>query len=278
MSEQTEVEIEVQDAPEVSNEETSQEEVQEVVETPEDKLLRLEKENESFKKKTERQKAAYTAVQRKLQEQADKLKELEAKAPQQDELKPPNWDDYDDHEKFNDALADYKAELKLRERDKERLEQEKKDAQVKMQAELAELGRQRTAAYEGMKSSFIEEVPEYENSEKEFAEWSQTVQVPQEVQNAVVNQLYREDNVPAVIHYFFANGGENSDQLEEISKMSPTEAAVEIYKIQAKLKASPARKKEAEKPTPPKTVKGSGTGKKTLSQMNSKELMKWANS
>lgn len=282
MSEQdVTVETEVADAPEDQVTDESQteetqneadEDSQEEIEVPiEEQLEKQKAKAEALEKKTARQRAAYAAMQKAMQEKDEQLKEFLAQKQQVEATKEPVIDDYETHDEYVDALAEYRAQKKLTE---QREQQLKTEAKIRQEQLMAERNRQ----YETEKEAFVELVPDYQEAETEFNEHIQTLMQDKTAdpwtQDAVVQQAYRGGNVPALINYFGENGGARLGELDKISRLTPTEAAVEIYKIQQSLKNIPAKKKEEPQPKPAKTVKSGGSTTKPASKMSGKELLK----
>lgn len=258
-------------------------------ETPEQELERLRSENkqlESAQKKISAQRKAYASLQKAAEEKDAKLKEFIAQQQSTESAQAPkkpdvnDFDSYDEYEKATASYVDELAEFKAKEQvNKERqvaMQLEAQQARLKAQAE-------RSAQYESQKKAFMAENPQYVEAEANFNEYVQQVEqiTDPRVQNAVVNQAYNHSEVPApvLINYFGANYGENIAELDQISKLSPEAAAVEIYKIQEKLKSNP--KPSAKKEPLPKPIakpKGGGGKTKSLNDMSADELLKWAKS
>lgn len=239
-------------------------------ETVEEKLARLdalEKKTQAAEKKIMAQRKAYTALQKAAQEKDQKLQEFLSKNETENEPQKPVVDDFDTYEEYQkaqdayvDELAEFKAKKAVVQERQNLLEQERQAAFLKVQAE-------RNSQYEKEKGAFVIDNPDFAHAEEEFNVFVQDAQQTTDprVQDAVVEQAYAGGNVPALINYFGSNNGERLSELSEISKLSPARAAVEIYKIQQKLKAiNPVTKKES--PKPPKTVKGKTTTSKDLSK------------
>ena len=256
-------------------------------ETPEEKLARLERleeKTQAAQKKISAQRKHIASLQKAQQERDAKLRELESQqrteTPEPEKPQLDQYDSYEDYEKateeYVDKLAEFRAKDKYQKEQQEQLVREAQEARLKTEAE-------RSRQYESQKKTFLEVAPDYVDSEAEFNDYIQTAMQKTDpyVQDAIVTQAYRNEEVsaPELIHYFGANNGANLDELEAISQLRPTEAAVEIYKIQQKLKSHPKKREKVEAlPKPPSSVKGSSSKSKSLSSMSGKELLKWASS
>lgn len=237
-----------------------------VEETTEDKLARLERleeKSQAAQKKIKAQRKAYASLQKAAQEKDAKLQEFmtqqqsaESQAPEKPIV--DNFETYQEYEnaqeKYIDELADYKAKTRYQQEREEQLQKEAEMTRIQAQQERAQ-------QYEAQKKAFIEVAPDYVESEAEVNDYLTEAQKTTDpyVQGAIVDQTYGHDDVsaPELMHYFGANNGERLAELDAISKLTPTRAAVEIYKIQEKLKSHPKKREVSEpKPKPPSRVKG----------------------
>lgn len=274
---------------ETPEQDTNNEAVEAKEETVEEKLARLEsleKKSQDARKKINAQRKHIASLQKAADERAAKLQEFEAQqhsAESNEPVKPvvDDYETYEDYEKaqsaYVDELANFRAKEAIKKERQELLHREAQEAQLKAQKE-------RSIQYEGQKKAFMEVAPDFVDSEAEFNDYVQQTMgnASPQVLDAIVTQTYNEEGIgaPELIHYFGANGGENLVEFDKISKLNPAQAAVEIYKIQLKLKANPTKREKSEPlPKPPEKVKGSGGSKsKSLSDMSSDELLKWASS
>lgn len=264
------------------NEEVADEPVEE---SPEEKLKRLEEleeRSQATQKKLAAQRKHIASLQKAKQEADAKLNEYIQARQAEENVEPqkPVVDDFDTFEdyqkaqdKYVDDLAEYRAKETVKTERQKQLEEEAKAAQMKAAAE-------RSKDYEAQKAEYVQINPEYALAEEEFNTYIQDAMQTTNpyVQDAIVNQAYREGNVPALIDYFGGNNGERLEELDAISKMTPPEAAVEIFKIQQSLKKIPEIKKETKLPKPAARVKPTGSGNKPLSKQSGKDVLKWVNS
>lgn len=263
--------------------EEAEEPKEETVEEKLARLERLEQDTQAAKKKISAQRKAYAALQKAAQEKDAKLKEFESLKQSQGPQQPvkPVLDDFESYqdyeaaqEKYVEELADFKAKEKYQSEREKQLQLEAKEAQAKVM-------RERNANYEAAKKDLIAQVPEFVESEAEFNDYLQQATTPPDIAFAIAEQAnsHEEVSVPELIHYFAGNGGENLVLLDEISKMSPLQAAVEIYKVQEQIKSSPKPERKSEPlPKPPQGARGGGAKKKPGSKMSGKELLQWVNS
>ena len=241
----------------------------------EEKLEKLERDVAGKQKKIDRQTAAYRKQQEALDRQKQEYEKVTSLLEQQQPDKEPVIDDFETHDEYVNALVDYKAKAQVQqEREQMMLQQQQVQQQQIMQERLS-LRQQQEA-------EFMTENPLYKASAQEvdaFIQGINEAELPQGTTDAVLTQLY-QGNVPEVIDYFGSNDGENLEELGEITRMTPPEAAVAIYKIQQKLSNAPAVKKETKPKTKPvdKPPKGNASGKKPLHKQDGKGVMDWVNS
>lgn len=263
--ETTETEAEETEASEdESNDNSPEAESEEVEESPEDKIARLERESAGKQKAIDRRTAALSDLNKKLEQERQEREKLAALVQQTQSKPEPQSDDFETYDEYVDALAEYRAEQKVAEQQKQFSEQQAKMQQQQVLNERLKLRQEQEADY-------LQSNPMYKQSVQEVDNFIQNLNTPPDVQDAVIAQMY-EGNIPQMIDYFGSNSGENIDKLAEISQMPPWKAAVEIYKIQQSFTSAP--KKEAKPiPKPVKAVKGGGATKKSASKMSGKELL-----
>lgn len=221
--------------------------VEERLTAAEERAQKLEREAEAKQKKIDRQTAAYNELQRALEK--ERL-ERQAKVEQVEDNPEPKIDDFETYPEYVEALSNHKAELLIKQKEAEMFERQQAEKQQQLIAERASIAQEQEAEY--LKSN-----PMYKASKAEFESFTKTAQFAPELENAIVSQVFK-GNVPQIIDYFGANNGENMDELIAMSKMTPVEAGIEIYKIQQKL-VTP--KKEETKPLP-KPIKAKPAVKK----------------
>lgn len=233
------------------------EESEEVVETAEERVERLAKETESKQRKIDRQTAAYRKLQETYENQRKEIEQLK-QSIKPAEKQEPNIDDYETHEDYVNAVVEYRTEATMREAQEKMLREQE-------QLQLQKITQERLSLRQSQEAEYLKENPMYKASSQEVDDFIRGLNVHPNVADAVIEQMY-DGNVPQVIDYFGSNNGENLEKLRDISQMSPAKAAVEIYKLQERLKASPVEKKEKTTPKPIEEKKGGGAPKKDLSQ------------
>lgn len=240
-------------------------------ETPEDKLQRLERDVAGKQKAIDRKTAAYHALQKKHDEQrteAEKLSELIKKQTPDVE---PVIDNFETHEDYVEALVDYRSKAKMAEYQQNLSQQQEQMRQAKVMQD-------RQSILQGQEAAYMDINPSYASAKAEVQGYLSSLGgIDPSVENAVIEQLYR-GNVAEVTDYFGANNGENLEELGRISKMTPPEAAVELYKIQQRVSSSPQTKQKTTKPTPVKVSRGKSSTSKPVSKMSGKDTLDWVNS
>lgn len=266
-AEQTDESIDESPKEAEAEEEQKPKTVEERLTAAEQRAEKLEREAESKQKKIDRQTAAYTEMQRALERERQEFQEKLATS-KPTEATEPSIDDYDTHDEYINALVDYKAETRVKAKEAELFEKQQAAQQQKLAQERASIALEQEAEY-------LKVNPMYKASKAEFEAFAKTAQVNPAVESAIVSQTYK-GNVPQLINYFGENNGENMDELIAISKMTPVEAAVEIYKVQQKLVAP---KSKETKPLP-KPVKAAPAAKstKSLEKSSGSDVLAWVNS
>lgn len=254
---------EIETPVEVAEVETPEVAAPEVVETPEEKVARLEKELEEKSTKISRQQAALAKQNRdgrELRARVAELEKLKATATKQ-----PTIDDFETTEEFVNARAEYLAEQKLIQKEQQLIENQKKQIETQTAAE-------RDAAFQQAEYKFAAQTPSYAQSKAEVADLVQTLQPNPQVIMAIYEQADTENNLPQIVNYFGENNGAKLGELEHILNLSPIRAAVEIAKIQEKLKG--AQPKANVLPKPIKPVSGGARSTKPLDKMSYEDLKK----
>jgi len=240
------------------------EEAVEVEETIEEKASRLEKEREVDNRKIARQKAANSSLLKKIEE----LKAAQVAPQQAQEDTPPQAEDFETYDDYNNAFIKHEAE-KLAQ---QRINDFQND-QIKKLEHQKNVEDQR--AFLKNEAEYREKNPNYDYSREEFQQFLTSTEIKPDVEVAIYSQAKREGNVAEIINYFGENGGERLSELEGIIALSPVEAAVEIYKIQQALSNAPKATKVKQKlPEPQRPVKGGGArGSKPVTKMSPRELL-----
>lgn len=235
-------------------------EAEEVVETPEQKIERLESELKGKQTAIDRRTAAYKSLQEKYERDRQEFQDLQSKLKSEEPLKEPSIDDFETHDDYIRAVKEHTAKVAKRQAQEE-------FQQRQVQSQHQQLVMQRAQKRQAEEAEYIKQNPDYIYSKAEVDSFISTMDVSEAVANAVADQAF-EGNVAQLFDYFGRNNGENLDKLAEISRMTPTKAAVEIYKIQQSLKA-PEKKEVKPPPKPVDVPKGGGKPRKTLEQEES---------
>lgn len=208
-------------------------------------------------------------AEKRAEEAERRAKELEAKvAPpaKEPELKAPDIKDFTndqgqvDWDKYTDAKADYRAELKWREKENERIQKENADKQAQTEAQW----RARLQVAETKYPDFLKVVGAAET-------W---------VPNAVL-QYITESEYGADITYFLAS---HPEEAKSIAKLSPIAAIARVGKLETTFEkpakteeTPPAAPKAPERggappPITPISASGAGTVVVDPSKMDYKQL------
>lgn len=230
-------------------------------ETPEQRLERIEREREADQKKINRQRKALSEADRERAELRQRIQEFEAKQSEVKQDQRPKEEDFETWDEFKAADEKYI-------RNQTRLEVQRELLQSQYQAEQARTEQERKQKFDREIAEFSVVNPDFKEAAQEFDAYAKSAKIQPDVMSAIVETAH-EGNVALLINYFGENGGARLDELDEISKMSPTKAAVEIYKIQQKLTRPMAQKKQEPLPKPPERAKGSGKVNKGLGSHSS---------
>ena len=213
----------------------------------------LKRETEGKQGKIDKQRAALSQANAKIQEMQQQLAQtLKVEAPLE-----PSIDDFETHDDYVEAVSDFKAELKF---------SQKQEAakQAELQQRQSDLLVEQKKQFDTSEQEYRIANPDYDRAKTELQDFLVTTPI----NGAIGDAIYEAAafvGVPNVIDYFGGNGGENLAEFEKLSKMSPVGAAYEIFKLGQKMSGvKPEKSKPLPKPV--KTVSGSGSSKKDLSQ------------
>lgn len=253
-------EIESVETPEIEQVETVVEEVEVDYEV---KSKELEDSLSARQNKIDKQRAALSQSNNKIQELQSQLNNLqETKAPE-----APNEDDFETFGEYDEARLNFLVDNKVK--------KERQEDLIKQQSKLQE-DRNNAQQTEFLKTeqTYRQANPNYDRAKKELQDHMTLSPVSGAVGDAIYEQASRDGMLPDVINYFGDNSGEKMFEFERISSLSPIEAAVEVYKIQQSLKSAPEKTKVKPLPKPLKTIKGTSKAGKSLLDMNPDELKK----
>lgn len=258
-------------------EETSHEE--EVTEEKEEETEEQESESEeSGEESTDESKKKRNSAQKRINELTRARREAEREAQfwkdkalatskeelpkeevKEDELKKPVVDDFDTYDEYYEALADYKAELKVRKALEAREAREKQSREADKQVEVLSTFKERAKA-----------------ASEKYEDFDDVITDPETPYNDVMRQVVFESEVGPDIAYYL---GTHKDVAEKVAKMPPLKAAVEMGKIEKIVsdKLNPPKQKKVSQSPPPITpVKGSKSGvNKDPDKMTMEEYRQW---
>lgn len=166
----------------------------------------------------------------------------------------PKAADYESYEAFMEDLADWKADQKLAERERQR-EQE-------TQQERA------TREFNELRSTFAERIEQAAEKYEDFEEVAFSEDVP--VSEAMATAIMQSELGPDLLYHL----GQNPKEAARIAKLPPIAAVRELGKLEAKL-SEPPTKRASKAPEPIKPVGGRAEVEKDPSDMTDKEFAEW---
>lgn len=189
------------------------------------------------------------AAERRAQEMEQQRMPPEPKKPAQSEGKPTLADHDFDQEAYLDALADWRLNQKLSERDTQ------------------EQAKQKQHQEQERKAKFQERLQHYEAENP--GKWDAAVKAPINFTEPMLEVIASSEVGPHIAGYL----SENLDRADEISRMTPYAAAAALGRIEASFSApkpqtTPVPPKTVTKaPAPPPTVGGGSVVRKDLASM-----------
>lgn len=204
----------------------SQAELDEIIEKKSAKWLRQKEEL-----KTE------AAALRRLVLGNPQPKEPEAPKPkeaQAGDTAKPKREDFQDYDLFIEALADWKADEKVKAERTKRSEDEAKDRAER---------EARTA-----RQTYTEREAKAREKHEDFEEVALDNSLP--INDVMAQAIIDSEEGPELLYYL----GHNRKEAERISKLSPLQAIKELGKLEAKLAESPADAKEPKEREPAKAA------------------------
>jgi hypothetical protein len=231
----------------------AQEEFEAAQEEAEEKLAQEEEKKRlaALPKKTRRQKAIEKAT-KPLQTELEKLRqevaalqgkktptEAAAAEPKIETPKAPKREDFKSDAEYDDALFDYRYQLR---RSKEQQEDAKKRHEEAEKAYKAQL--------EQNYKNYLDQVAAFK---EEHDDWDDVVNQSIPIHESVYLAVQEQENGAQVTYYL----GKHPDYARRLAEMSPLSAVMEIGRLAEKLKpgaAEPAASGRPEKKTPPKSI------------------------
>jgi hypothetical protein len=259
-------EQEVQTEEQQQSEETAQEAKEEDSESSDDadKEEKEEKKDDKPKRNLSREKE----IARRTWEMHEERRALEAERKRFEEakqaandIKKPNIDDYDDHDKFEEELNNYykkRAEI---------------DAEEKARA-LDEANRQKQSSakinqkWELAKEQELEDNPDFDANEIRVGRVLSLYNA-----SHVAQAIVESDDGVKLVNYL----AKNLDVAEEIAQKPQMAGLIELGKVASKLNKKP-EKKPSQAPAPVSRDKSGGSANKNISTMTQAEYNKWRNS
>lgn len=236
---------------ELSEEESEEEESGKSTEEPKKPKSAQKRINELTRKRREAEREAEYWKNKALKGEATPAEEM---PPKEDELVKPKADDFDTYDEYYEALADYKAEKKVRDILKK---QEEKDKQKKTANETIEAIKQ-----------FKERA---EKTAEKYEDFDEVITDEETPYNEAMKQAVFNSEIGPEIAYYL---GKHKEEAMKIAKMPVLKSVMEMGKLEdrlfASLKGKP--KKPSNAPVPIKPIKGSGnTIAKDPNKMSMKE-------
>lgn len=213
---------------------------------------------EKPKKKSgiQRLKERHAREMSEIRREIESIKAQDPKGQRQDEAQvsvaaedKPQSENYDTHEKFVEALTDWKLE-----------QRERKDQQQSKEAQAKNAYETQMKSHNERIAKFRKATPEYDQAIEDFVEEHGDVRFSGGLQQAV----FESDLGPALILELV----KSPDELMRINSLSLTAAAREIGKIEeriaARASAKPKPKQTTKAPAPIEPVNGSTSPAKSI--------------
>ena len=216
--------------------------------------LREQKEKEA---KDAEEKAIYWRKQ-KAETRAEFFKERE-KPPERPPVSdaggvPPRKEDFDDYDKYVDALTEFKTTQKLAQW---RAEEDQRKNQTETEQRLRQFAEKLNEGY------------------SLYSDFEEVVKDPSLPITPVLRDALAESTIPAEVAYYL---GKNRGETIKLSRMTPIQAGREIMRIESKIAAekginpNPGTPKLPSAPPPIKPVGQSNTVSTPLDKMSQKEF------
>lgn len=179
-------------------------------------------------------------------------------APKQSEDGRPKEDDYQRYSDYVEALSEWKADKRVQQALSEFSNKQQTDHRTQQQQAWQS---QREEAVASQVQSFVKENPDAIEVIREYADIAD--EFPPEIQKIFLEA----DNAPLAFYNLAKEG-----KLESLIDMSPARAAMEIGRAMTLA----VTKTVTKAPTPMSPAKGSAAGTKSVEQMSTESLLKWA--
>ena len=252
-----------EDAEQVSGES----ETNENNENAEEELSETDKVKQAFEKRIARQTAANRDLNTRYSDAIKRIEEFEAKFQETETAKEPSESDFETYEEFVQAKADWTAERKFADMQKQ---EQQRIAQEKQHQALESQRRD----FEAKEAEFRADVSDYDVVSQEFNEIIGSYDPETPALQAASAALMGADNTPALGYHL----AKNPHEIDRILSMDPNKAYREVVKLEMKLANQSKAPEPTKLPNPPSPVDGSGKGSKPLHKKSANELVDWVNS
>lgn len=233
-------------------------------------LSKTERLHQTYQKRINRQ----TAIRKALEEKVATLEAERENFPAKEVKPAPRLEDFETMEEYTDALADHKAEQRVKDQLEARKQEELKVAREQRDAELKR-------HYQAKANEFRSKTPDYDEVSKDFAETIDVLQkqaeqrgVNLDTMDKLGTALLKSEHGAEMVYHI----GQNPEVLESMATMDVFDAAVEFVKLEQGFQNQSPTDNVAP-PKPIKPVKSKGRLTKAVSAKSSPDdIMKWLNS
>jgi len=226
-------------------------------EKPKPEKSEADKAREAMQKRIDRQTAASKALNERIRQLEQEKAQWEAKAPKaQDE---PKQEDFDDYDKWQDAVIEHRSKLRADEKLKAEKEKELKETQERRAAEVRR-------EFETKESAFRTSTPDYDRVAGEAVETVAVLGQAGKDVGPLLNMVMHFENPPEMLYRL----GQDINLIEQMVGMPP----LQIMRELVKLESAPVSKEIKQAPEPIEPVRGKG-GVKPLAKRSGKEILEW---
>ena len=202
-------------------------------------------------------------AERELAELKQRLAEQDNTRAQQAAPQKPKSDDYDSNDEYLEALADWKLEQRLAEKEKKQSEETRKA----QEADKMAAGRK---AWESKEELFAASNPDYDDVVTEFSEI--IMRNPTQNTAAITREILQHENGPEIIYKL-------AKDLDLAAQLYSLPAGFAARKLNEITTGNPPVKPKQPLPEPPAPVRNNAQGvAKPLGKRSPRELVDWLNS
>lgn len=169
------------------------------------------------KKKSTKSEKVIKSLKKQIKELSSKVAEVEkgkppvidkkVEKPEEKKLVKPDPEKFEDHDKYIEALTDYKAEIKFKEFEEKQAKRQKDDAEA--------------AKQDAQKNSWAKKVDASKAKYKDFDKYAYRDDVPF---NPAIAQAAYESDIGADVIYYLGKNPEKAKELADLASKSPIEA------------------------------------------------------